>query len=634
MFASPKEVVARLINEPIIAFDWETSGLDSFLEIDTYCLAIGTSDYCAVIITGMREVDPESGEAFVSDQSSILKEFKELFNYYRKNNNTIWVAHNAAYDLPLCFKYGFVPKHVHCTMTTERMLNNGLDLPAGLYDTALRHLGIEVSKEEREDIAQRGIDSVEKIQYAANDVFPLIGIYNSQMKAAETRVMIKDVKLHGEYELVNAYLEFCGIGFDVKRHEYYYRSAEHREWSYLMDLNNMLKEEWGEEKYNEYVDSTKHGYIEWTNAQAIEILKDLGVTATNYKTGKPTCDIKFLRKKIDDHPIVSPYIEMAQARKIVTTYGREFARHVRADGRIHTRFRPFVETGRTSCGDSRRFKSGFPNVQNQPNDADFRRCFTSAGKSYRLIGADFSSQEARVLAELSKEPTMLEFFKSGSGDMHSYIAKQLYPDLIASDMVESEVKKKFPDLRRKAKAATFALQYGGSHYTLAGNLNIPTDMAKDIYDRYFRTFRRLRMYHKRARNQMRQLRYIKCCSVTGRKRFIRDASKLFEGTYDGNVNKIMRALDNQVVNNIIQGSSATMTKMAMIWLFRWIMDNKKFNKVKMVLMVHDEIVLECYHTYAEEVASKLKYFMEAAAKVILSDLDCAANPWIGTYYQK
>ncbi len=232
---------------------------------------------------------------------------------------------------------------------------------------------------------------------------------------------------------------------------------------------------------------------------------------------------------------------------------------------------------------------------------------------------------------------MIAFFKGGSGDMHSWVAQQMYHE-IPNDLTLAEVKEKHPELRRRAKEATFTLQYNGSHYTLANKLNLPDHVAKEIYDNYFRLFPGIKDFHKYQIAFSWEKGYMRCCRVTKRKRFIKHAEAISKGTFEGDAKafgSLKAHVANMSCNSIIQGSAATQTEIAMALIFRWIMENRKFNKIKIVLQIHDEIVLEGFQKHSEEIAKQLKFCMEAAwKKTMVSLTGCNVEPWIGREYTK
>lgn len=314
-----------------------------------------------------------------------------------------------------------------------------------------------------------------------------------------------------------------------------------------------------------------------------------------------------------------------------------------------------VDTARTSSGN---VSAGpFPNMQNLSKESDTRECFCGQRGNVLVIG-DYSSQESVLMADFSREPALLEFFKTGGGDMHSYVAKQIYYDKMG-DISLSEVKEKFPDLRTKAKAAGFAIQYGGNGKTISDNMNIPHEDGIKLYEDYMGKFPKLQEYFDKTYKDNLARGYILTNSITNRKRFVKglpEMAKLFENKpfwekyreekkknsawYLDKRERLKKvwALKSEVyklgLNTPIQSTAADMSKLGGVMFLKWIIDNKLFGKVKIVNFVHDEYVIECNQKSAEKVAMALKECMENAASYFTTLLKIKVDPVISKYWKK
>ena len=218
--------------------------------------------------------------------------------------------------------------------------------------------------------------------------------------------------------------------------------------------------------------------INWDSPkQVMALMEEYGVNTTIYVKGeeKKSIDAKTLDPQKDQFPIIKPYLKYKEAQKEVTTYGYNWKKYINPiTGRIHTTFKQLMDTGRLSCGDKR---DGTPNLQNIPRDEETRACFVCEEGNV-LVDADYSSQEQIVLANFSKEVNLLNFYKQGFTDMHSYVAFLMYKDIRRCSLEEltpeklSYIKSDYPENRRIAKSAGFAINYGGNGSTIAKNCNL------------------------------------------------------------------------------------------------------------------------------------------------------------------
>ena len=178
---------------------------------------------------------------------------------------------------------------------------------------------------------------------------------------------------------------------------------------------------------------------------------------------KKSIDATVIEGQTDVHPIAEIYLEFKAAQKVTSTYGQNFLDLINpVTGRIHTNFNQIgTDTHRYSSGGGED-KEVIPgknvplvNLQNLPADAETRACFV-AESGNKWISADYNGEESVILANISKDKAMIDLFLHGCGDLHSLVAKMVYPDELKDIPVE-QVKKLRPDLRKKAKAPEFKL---------------------------------------------------------------------------------------------------------------------------------------------------------------------------------
>ncbi|MRR39625.1 DNA polymerase I, partial [bacterium] len=306
------------------------------------------------------------------------------------------------------------------------------------------------------------------------------------------------------------------------------------------------------------------------------------------KTGQYATDEQTLIALAPDHEAVRLLLEHRAATKLKSTYADALPSFIwPATGRVHTTYNQVM----TSTG---RLNSQNPNVQNMPIRRDrgqeIRRAFIPRGPGYQLLSADYSQIELRIIAALSREPGLLEAFRTRT-DVHTATAARVYG--VAPDGVTSE-------MRRKAKMVNYGIAYGISAFGLAQRLGIPRREASEIIDHYFAQFPAIRGYMDDTIAFCRQHGYVE--TVTGRRRYLRDITS--------SNNTVRSGAERNAINAPIQGSAADMIKLAMIQIHGELRRRKL--KTRMLLQVHDELVFDLWEAEAGEVQPLIKEKMETA----------------------
>lgn len=285
------------------------------------------------------------------------------------------------------------------------------------------------------------------------------------------------------------------------------------------------------------------------------------------KTGYST-DAKALARLVDQHPIVPALLAWRESTKLLTTYVDALPplRHAKT-GRIHTTFsQTSTATGRLSS-----FK---PNLQNIPirrgEGREIRRAFVPSDGYDRLLVADYSQIELRLLAHLSKDPGLLEAFASGE-DIHATTAAKVFDTPLADvDTV----------LRDRAKAVNYGLAYGLTSYGLAQQLDIPVDDAETLVNAYFARFPGVKTYLDGVVEDARKTGYT--TTLFGRRRYLPDLAS--------DNRNLRQNAERMALNAPIQGTAADIIKRAMIVLEHELSSSGL--DARMLLQVHDEVVLE------------------------------------------
>ncbi|SDB95718.1 DNA polymerase-1 [Desulfurella multipotens] len=298
-----------------------------------------------------------------------------------------------------------------------------------------------------------------------------------------------------------------------------------------------------------------------------------------------------------DHPVAKLIIEYRILTKLLSTYIEPLIKNADKNNRIHTTFNQTLTlTGRLS--------SSNPNMQNLPLDNPFVNIREAivAKKDFSLICADYSQIELRVLAELSKDPILLEIFKKDL-DIHTQTAVELFN--ILPEMVDSHT-------RRIAKTINFGIIYGMGAQSLAKTLSIPAQKASEYIQRYFERFSKAKEFIDETLKETKNLGYTQ--TYFNRRRY-------FENINSPN-KKLAEFEKRAAVNAKIQGTAADIIKIAMVKLDKAL---ENFD-AKIILQIHDELLIECSDAQVEEVKDIVKNSME---KVVNFEVPLKVNIGIG-----
>lgn len=307
-------------------------------------------------------------------------------------------------------------------------------------------------------------------------------------------------------------------------------------------------------------------------------------TARGYSTA-----IDVLNKLVNVHPIINKIIDYRMLTKLYTTYIEGLKNAVCEDGKIHTIYtQTLTRTGRLSSIE--------PNLQNIPTRNKYgkmiRKAFVPSDDSVILTG-DYSQIELRILAHMSKVDTLIEAFREGK-DIHTKTASDIFKvDLMA---VTS-------NMRRVAKAVNFGIIYGISSFGLSENLDIDIGEAKEFIDNYFETYSGVKDYMDKTVKQARIDGYVK--TLLNRKRNIPEIQ---------NTNYMIRHQGERIaLNTPIQGTSADIIKKAMVEINHYLKRNNM--QSKMIIQVHDELIIDCKKDELDKVRTILTEIMENTYKL-------------------
>lgn len=321
-------------------------------------------------------------------------------------------------------------------------------------------------------------------------------------------------------------------------------------------------------------------------------------------TGQPSTAENVLHELAIEHELPQVILNYRSLSKLKSTYTDTLPEQIHpGTGRIHTSYQQAVtSTGRLSSSD--------PNLQNIPVRSEegrrIRKAFV-APNGYQLLAADYSQVELRIMAHLSGDAGLLEAFAAGA-DIHAATAAEVFD--VALDAVSSEQ-------RRAAKAINFGLIYGMSAWGLARQLEIEQKLAQAYIDTYFERYPGVLEYMERTRKQARAQGYVE--TIHGRRLWLPEISSRNSAR--------RQAAERAAINAPMQGSAADIIKLAMIDIDHWLREQDI--DARMVMQVHDELVLEVPSAQAKDIAAEVQQRMSAAAELNVElVVDCGiADDW-------
>ncbi len=307
-------------------------------------------------------------------------------------------------------------------------------------------------------------------------------------------------------------------------------------------------------------------------------------------TRKRSTGAEILEKLRPYHPIIDNILEYRQVAKLKSTYTDGLCKVAGGDGRIHSCFNQTV----TATG---RLSSTEPNLQNipirTPLGRELRKFFIAKNEDYVLVDADYSQIELRLLAAISEDETMTRAFLEGT-DIHAVTASEVF-DIPLSCVT--------PEMRKRAKAVNFGIVYGIGEFSLAEDLGVSRKQAKEYIDGYLKTYPRVSAYLKDVVREAKEKGYVS--TLFGRRRYIPELSQ---------TNKTLVAFGERVaMNSPIQGTAADVIKAAMVRLEEEL--TRSGLDARLILQVHDELIVECHKSCEAEVRTLVRRVMEHALTV-------------------
>ena len=553
------------------AFDLETTSLDPL----------------AAEIVGVS-ISPSEGEAYYipvghKDGKNLDREYvlKKLSDVLKRSKV---IGQNLKYDIGVLMADGFEPFKPHFDTMIGAWLLNPDEKRFSLEDLSLKYLGYKmISYEEvvphssaplfESDFSGVSIDRA--TEYSAEDADITFRIY-VKLKDLIRENDLERVMYDIEMPLVPvlATMEMNGVYIDV---------------DYLRDLSRRFSKEM-ERISNEIFSIAGESFNINSSIQVAKILEKLGIRPRKRtKTGRISTSAEVLEELAFEHEIARLILEYRKYQKLKSTYIDALPKLVNPrTGRVHASFN---QTG-TATG---RLSSSDPNLQNLPKrdelGREIRKAIKAQKEGWKILSADYSQIELRVLAHMSGDENLIRAFKEGL-DIHSLTAARIFN--VPEEMVTD-------DMRRVGKMVNFSIIYGVSPYGLSTRLKIPFKDAQRMINAYYELYPGVRDFMRRVLKEAEMRGYVR--TLFGRRREVPQLRSR---------NRNIKAEGERIaMNTPIQGTAADIIKIAMVRIHERLKDKETM----MTIQVHDELVFEVPEGEIEEVSKMVKEEMENAVKL-------------------
>lgn len=589
---------------------------------------------------------------FIIDLRFYSKESLGAIKKLLETHTKLIVGTNLKFDYKqLKHNLNITIERLYDIMLVERVLDcNKVDNEEGYFSLAsmaTRYLNVEFkganelglfpeyvfSKSVREEFSTKDDSpfTLQQIVYGANDLWMPLLIRNKQkirLINEGYRGVLSADKIENEFLKCLADAELKGIYLDIDK------------W-----MANLERYEALLEKEEEYLKTIQE--INWNSSkQVTEYFKSIGIPTKvidktksygEEKIYKDSVSIVHIKKFEKEWPIIGQYLEFKQLKKLTTSYGEKFLKHVHLEtGKVHTDYFQILKTGRIS--------STNPNLQQIPQEEKrkgYRQCFVPA-KGYSYVICDYSQQESRILADVAQEQVMIDFFKNGDGDMHSLTASRMFQVPVSKNQNK--------ELRHIGKVLNFSIAYGASAHKIQDAFQIPLKEAESFIEKFYKAYPALRPYFTKEQEKAKRYGYVLIDDITNRRSWIpfhkefklyhnyitlaklRNTTDSIPKVVWSKYFKYKGEIERDAQNFRIQGIGASMTKLAAINFRKWTLSNSV--DATIINFVHDELLIECKSEIVDFVADKLKFYMEQAGKDLLKhkSVDILASPIIAQYW--
>ncbi|UVV72865.1 DNA polymerase I [Pantoea agglomerans] len=567
----------KLKNSEVFAFDLETDALDTLsanIVGISFAVAPGEAAYLPVAHDYLDAPDQ-------LDRATVLAQLKPLLE-----DESAWkVGQNLKYDRGVLKNYDIELAGIKFDTMLESYILNSVVGKHDMDSLAARWLNHktvtfqEIAGKGKNQLTFNQIALEQASHYAAEDADVTLQLHLKMWPELEKEAGPKKVFEQIEMPLLTVIsrIERNGVLIDQSI------LAQHsKELTARLAELELKAHELAGELFN--LSSTKQLQVILFEKQGIKPTK---------KTpgGAPSTSEEVLAELALDYPLPKVILEHRGLSKLKSTYTDKLPLMINPiSGRVHTSYHQAVTaTGRLSSAD--------PNLQNIPvrNDEGrrIRQAFVAA-KGHRIVAADYSQIELRIMAHLSQDKGLLDAFAQGE-DIHRATASEVFG--VALDKVSGEQ-------RRSAKAINFGLIYGMSAFGLSRQLNIGAGEAKKYMDLYFERYPGVLRYMKNTRQLAASKGYVE--TLEGRRLWLPDIKS-------GNAIR-RKAAERAAINAPMQGTAADIIKRAMIAVDNWL-EQQNDNAVRMIMQVHDELVFEVKAGAVEEASQKIRALMEGSVQL-------------------
>ncbi|MDD5319468.1 MAG: DNA polymerase I [Methylococcales bacterium] len=581
--------LAQLDNAELFAFDTETTSLDySKAQIVGVSFAVTPGNAAYVPLAHDYPGVPDQ-----LDRTDILEKLRPLL----ENPDKAKVGQNLKYDAHVLANHNIALRGiVHDTMLESYILNSTAT-KHNMDDMAREYL--DVSTIHYEDVAGKGAKQIpfqevsleQAAPYAAEDADITLRLHQVLMGKLRQHPGLN--KLYTEIEI-----PLISVLVRIERNGVLIDTAMLAQQS-LELANHIVAIE------QQAHDLAGHTFNLGSPKQIQDILYDRQKLPVLKKTpkGQPSTEESVLQELALDYPLPKLILEHRSLSKLKSTYTDKLPQQVDAKtGRIHTSYHQAVAaTGRLSSSD--------PNLQNIPIRSEegrkIRQAFIATA-GYKIVAADYSQIELRIMAHLSADTGLLKAFSEGR-DVHRATAAEVFG--VAPDQVTT-------DLRRSAKAINFGLIYGMSSFGLAQQLGLSRSQAQSYIDLYFARYPGVKNYMDSIREKAREQGYVE--TLFGRRLYLPEIKSR-------NAARRQYA-ERTAINAPMQGTAADIIKRAMITTDQWLFQEKP--DAKMIMQVHDELVFEITEDHLDHYTAAIRNIMCSAADLnvpLIVDIGIGSN---------
>jgi DNA polymerase I len=578
-----RRATGELFNKQAIGLDTETTELDPYLG-RLRLVQLASADQVYIV-----DLNAFSDGGF--SKSETLEPLRRLLAAPRP----IKIAHNAKFDAKFIkHNFGVDLGGLFDTLLASQIVSAGdIEERHGLNAIAARYLNEEVDKTERLSNWEFELSEAQ-LQYAARDAAVLLPLRDKLIEKIRSLDLIKCAQLEFECVMPVVDLELTGFYMDKRRWLEQLAIVETTRAELANELQEMLGEGvaqaslFGPSRANINLDS---------QLQVTDALNRLGIplpdSTRNWK----------LQPLAAQYPVVAKLLEYRTMQKALTSYGHNVIEFINPKtGRLHADFRQIgAPTGRFACTN--------PNIQQVPHAAEYRRCFMGHPEGRRLVIADYSQIELRILAEFSGDQGFIAAFNSGA-DLHRVTAAQVFN--VAQDQVTKEQ-------RDFAKRLNFGVVYGIGAQRFSMMTGLSVTEAENVLRRYFATYRGLDTYLRESANR-----------AVSDKQARTGSGRLVKFNFDASDRQQVSMTQRNGKNAPIQGTSADILKRAL----RLLNDDLRDTSAKIVNIIHDEIVVEVDEGESKDVAQKVERAMCAAGEEYVTTVPVKVESQIASEWAK